>query len=86
MLGIAVVVIGGAAQAATPLYHVTDLGTAIGGFSNIDATSINNLGQVTGSGVNNSGQTHAFIYNNGSMQDIGTLGGDNTSSFFGKSI
>src|SRR6266566_4811074 len=50
---------------------VTDLGTLAGDVSSV-AYAINGLGQVVGS----SGADHAFFWANGTMQDLGTLGGD----------
>jgi probable HAF family extracellular repeat protein len=60
------------AQAASPLYSVTDLGT-LGG-PNSSALAINDRGQVVGaSDTSTSGVYHAFLYSNGKMQDLGTL-------------
>ena len=59
--------------AADVLYSLTELGT-LGGFSSGGA-AINNLGQVTGGSITATGQTHAFLYSNGQMMDLGTLGG-----------
>jgi probable HAF family extracellular repeat protein len=62
------------ANAAT----ITDLGT-LGGYS--WATGINNSGQIVGySGLGN-GTTHAFLYSNGVMKDLGTLGGTNSYAY-----
>ena len=36
---------------------------------------INDSGQVAGVAMNSNGDEHAFLYSNGSMQDLGTLGG-----------
>jgi probable HAF family extracellular repeat protein len=58
--------------AADALYSVTDLGTA-GVYS--AGFGINNLGQVTGSVEETGGAVHAFLYSNGQMRDLGTLGG-----------
>ncbi|HSB97033.1 MAG TPA: DUF3466 family protein [Spongiibacteraceae bacterium] len=58
-------------------YTVTDLGKADGWYSSPSA--INNSGQVVGhlgyetAGANVS--THAFLYSNGAMTDLGTFGG-----------
>ena len=59
------------------LYTVTDLGT-LGG-SNSYATGINNSGQVVGYADTSSGSTHAFLYSNGTMADLGTLSGASSS-------
>ena len=40
--------------------------------------SINNLGQATGFSTSSGGGYHAFLYDNGVMQDLGTLGGTNS--------
>lgn len=46
----------------------------IGGVSSY-ATGINNLGQVVGFGTTLTGQTHAILWSNGQIHDLGTLGG-----------
>jgi probable HAF family extracellular repeat protein len=56
-------------------YTVTDLGVLPGGTAT-SANAINNRGQVTGGSNLSVSTTHAFLYSNGHMQDIGTLGGD----------
>jgi probable HAF family extracellular repeat protein len=64
-----------------PLYTVTDLGT-LGGASS-GANAINNRGQVVGGSLNatpdptNPGSTElrAFLWQDGVMSDLGTLGG-----------
>ena len=44
-------------------------------------TAINDAGQVAGySYVNGGAAQHAFLYNGGIMQDLGTLGGNNSSA------
>ena len=51
-----------------------DIGALVGGSS--DATGINDSGQVIGVVVGSyTFQTHAWIYNNGTITDLGTLGG-----------
>jgi probable HAF family extracellular repeat protein len=58
------------AQAQAQQYTVTDLGTLGGNFS--AGYGINAPGQVTGYSAT-SNAYHAFLYSNGSMQDLGTL-------------
>lgn len=63
-----------------PYYAVIDLGDLGGGSSY--AQAINSSGQVVGySTINTSGVTHAFLYSNGSMQDLGATGGGANSSY-----
>jgi probable HAF family extracellular repeat protein len=58
---------------------VTDLGT-LGGKSNYSlGASINASGQVTGYSYTSGNEQHAFLYSDGVMQDIGTLGGFNSN-------
>ncbi len=62
-------------------YLVTALGT-LGG-SNSAAFGINDLGQVVGSSITAGGQTHAFLYSDGVMIDLGVLSpSDNFSQAF----
>jgi len=65
------VVLSGPASGVTP-YTVTDLGT-LGGRS--AAYAINTSGQVVGSAYTKRGREHAFLWDGGVMQDLGTLGG-----------
>jgi probable HAF family extracellular repeat protein len=58
----------------------TDLGTLSG--NNSDTCygfSINTSGQVEGDSTASNGNTHAFIWTNGSMTDLNTLGGPDSS-------
>ncbi len=51
---------------------ITDLGAGI-------AVDINERGQVVGSSTTASGREHAFLWQNGTMRDLGTLGGAYTT-------
>jgi probable HAF family extracellular repeat protein len=64
-----------APRAAAPPgpYVLTDLGT-LGGAS-AQATDVNRSGQAVGYSTNASSQGRAFLWQNGSMIDLGTLGG-----------
>lgn len=57
------------ARAAT--YALTDIGT-IGGLNSL-GRDLNDAGQAVGWGSPASGPNHAFLYSNGTMQDLGTL-------------
>jgi probable HAF family extracellular repeat protein len=69
--------------------QVIDLGTLEGGYESI-STSVNNHGQVVGLATNTipdpdsmvglGYQTRGFIWENGTMQDLGTLGGTDASA------
>jgi probable HAF family extracellular repeat protein len=50
-------------------YVVTDLGT-FGGIQTAQASDINGAGQVVGAA-----RSHAFLWQNGMLTDLGTLGG-----------
>lgn len=70
------------ANCVTPIVVITDLGTLPGGsFSSVeeaDAGGINDKGQIVGFGDTGTGETHAFLWQNGTMTDLGTLGGSNS--------
>ena len=82
-----VVAIGGCGQPTSPtspvvigpgigasaLYEVIDLGTFGGQHSH--AADINDAGQVVGWAYDSSGARRAFLWENGVMRDLGTLGG-----------
>jgi probable HAF family extracellular repeat protein len=61
------------------LYSVTDLGTLGGPYT--EGFGLNNTGQVTGHSSTSDGAQHAFLYSNGQMTDLGTLGDSNSYSF-----
>ncbi len=61
-------------------YNLIDLGT-LPGFANSYATGINANGQVVGQSFNTVDFTgHGFLYSNGVMTDLGTLGGSASSA------
>jgi len=71
--------VGQQGQAPTqPLYEVHDLGTLEGGAFSY-AFGINQAGKVVGvasvNELSGSPEQHPFLYSNGVMQDLGTLGG-----------
>src|SRR5215217_9622395 len=47
-------------------------------YSNSQANGINNSGQVVGWSADDIGHQHAFLYKDGVMKDLGTLGGSNS--------
>jgi len=85
-MGILLLIAGGfAAHAATLFaqrptgrgYSITDLGT-LGGTSS-EAAGVNNPGEVVASSTTAAGVSHAFLYRNGLMFDLGTLPGGSAS-------
>lgn len=66
------------ALAANPTYSVKDLGT-IGGDSS-EAIGINDSCQITGWSLNGSGHKYAFLYKNGKMAGLGSLGSESLGS------
>jgi probable HAF family extracellular repeat protein len=73
-------------RAAKPVYAVTkatvtDLGT-LGGEESV-ALDINNAGEIVGWSKTSQGGTHAFLFRNGSMEDIGATGGSTNSEAHG---
>jgi len=59
---------------ATRSITMTNLGT-LGGVGDGEALGINAAGQVVGYSYTADGNAHAFLWENGSMRDLGTLGG-----------
>jgi len=57
------------ASSVNAQYTITDLGLELVPYD------INNNGQVCGYATSNTGDAHAFLYDNGTMTDLGTLGG-----------
>ena len=55
-------------------YSLTDLGN-LGRSNQTIAEGLNAHGQAVGFSEVADGSSHAFLYSNGSMQDLGTLGG-----------
>jgi len=71
-----------AGQVSKPNYRVLDLGT-LGGSLSI-AFGLNDRGAVEGfSTPSGNASLHAFVWQDGIMTDLGTLGGPNSQSFFG---
>ena len=72
----AIVLLAWSGCALAQTYSITDLGS-FGGTYGAVASSVNDSGQVTGTSYLSGSAIveHAFLYSNGVMQDIGTLGG-----------
>ena len=62
------------AAAAAPSLQLIDLGTLGGSYS--VAIDLNAHGQVVGTSGLAAGGSHAFLWENGTLTDLGTLGGD----------
>jgi probable HAF family extracellular repeat protein len=58
---------------AAATYTVKNLGTLRG--AQAEANAINDQGRVVGWSETRSGNTHAFLWQNGTMRDLGTFGG-----------
>lgn len=65
-------------QHARATYIATDLGSLGMPSIRTSAFAINDTGQIVGKSVTTTGVTHAFLWSNGSMTDLGTLGGANS--------
>jgi len=81
IIGLVVAAVVGSAghvEADSFLYSVTDLGDLPGGENSSEAFAINNSGQIVGmSGVANG--SHAYLWQNGVMTDIGVPGDQHSS-------
>lgn len=64
----------GHADSLARLYQITDLGTLSGTISSA-GFGINFRGQVTGNATDAAGVSHAFLWQDGVMRDLGTLAG-----------
>ncbi len=69
-----------APMGAQTVYYVTDLGTLPGG-TNSQALAVNNSGQVVGWSSTSNSPMHAFLYNLGTMTDLGTLYGRYSAAY-----
>jgi len=70
-------VLADAQRTALATYSITDIGT-LGGESS-EAAGVNNLGDVVGAATTTGGASHAFLYRNHQMVDLGTLPGGSSS-------
>ena len=68
-------------MADIPAYSIIDLGTPSARSYASFAYDINNHGQVVGYAVYQGGISRAFLYSNGLMQDLGTLGGTSSNAY-----
>ena len=64
-----------------PAYFVTDIGSLNDTTNFTCANAINNSEQVVGKSATGNGYSHAFLYNSGTMQDLGTLGGNFSTAY-----
>jgi probable HAF family extracellular repeat protein len=65
----------GGAPRAQARWVISDLGTLGGKNTSSVAFAVNNEGQIVGWSETRSGREHAFLWQNGKMRDLGTLGG-----------
>jgi len=69
---LASVALAGSAQAAPPLYRITDLGDLPGGTDSSEAHAINDAGTIVGESSSTQG-THAFLWQDGVLYDLNDL-------------
>jgi probable HAF family extracellular repeat protein len=74
------ILLAGPVAAVAQEYTVTNLGI-LDGYSSSYGTGVSESGQVVGYSVNPNGESHAFLYSNGTLQDLGTLGGPTSVAF-----
>ena len=79
VVGVALALTAGAGAATHtsrgPRWTITDLGTFGPRWTSGSAAAINGRGQVVGTNGTPGGKQHAFLWQNGTMRDLGTLGG-----------
>jgi probable HAF family extracellular repeat protein len=81
LLAFAVGLVGASpASAAGTKYTIKDLGTLPDGIESY-AHDINDLGQVVGASMNPREDSRAFLYSDGQMHDLGTLGGASSNAW-----
>ncbi len=73
-VAIVAAILAAAPSAHAQQYTIVDLGT-LGGTNSI-GYAVNNKGQVAGDSYLSNGRTRAFLYANGIMTNLGTLGGE----------
>ncbi len=80
VIGVALAVIAGAGAGTHdtvggPRWTIVDLGTFGARWKSGSAAAVNARAQVVGTNGTAGGQQHAFLWQNGKMRDLGTLGG-----------
>jgi probable HAF family extracellular repeat protein len=80
VLLLAAILAAGPVAAGAQQYTVTNLGI-LDGYSNSYASGVNERGQVTGYSSNNNPDVLAFLYSDGTLQDLGTLGGAESAGY-----
>jgi probable HAF family extracellular repeat protein len=77
---LATILLAGPVAAAAPQYTVTNLGV-LDGYSSSYGSGINESGQVAGYSYNSDGDQLAFLFSNGTLQSLGTLGGTRSAAY-----